>query len=91
MNSQDEICGGCVLSSLCKGKNTFDEQGIDGKHCNIQFKRKAVWLMFWIPLFLLVSSLFIMVSTLKWGEAQSFGIATCILTLYYIIIKKTNN
>lgn len=82
--SENEICGGCLLKSVCKAP--------EASECiSPQLRRKAVWLMFIIPLIIITVFLFLLVGMMHWNELLSFGVVILILTVYYIIIRKISS
>ena len=92
---ENEICGGCVLANFCKAGQS-DEFGDksdeacsepygDGDRCSR--RRKAVWLMFWIPLIIIAVMMFMLVGVIGWDELASFGVVAVVLVGYYFAIK----
>lgn len=90
MNHEDEICCGCVLSSLCKAGQATESQ--KSAECSNGLRRKAIWLMFWIPLIIIGGGLFVLSGLAGCNEAVAFGIIVLIVAIYYIVLKlKLNN
>lgn len=88
MSHEEEICNGCVLANLCKAGTAYssEENGEIGE-CSKGLRKKAVLLMFWVPLLIIGAALFLLVGLLKWHEALSFGLVVVVLIVYYIILK----
>ncbi len=89
MNHEDEICGGCVLSSLCKSGQATNS--LKGTECSKGLRRKAIWLMFWMPLIIIGGGLFVLSEVAGCNEVVSFGIVVVIVATYYIVLKLNNN
>ena len=76
---ENEICGGCLIKSICKTTDT--------KECvSPHLRRKAVLLMFIIPLVIMAVLSFALVLWCGWSELMSFGVIVITLILYYVII-----
>lgn len=86
MDDKVEICGGCALERMCHANGKPPTSAGDGA-CSASLRRKASWLMFWIPLIILTAGLFLMVGALRWNDLLSFVAVAGILTLYYTILK----
>ncbi len=86
MTNEDEICSGCALERMCHASGKAIG-GADGETCDAGMRRKASWLMFWIPLIILSVGLFVMVGLMAWDELLSFGVVIGVLAVYYMILK----
>lgn len=82
--SDQEPCTGCALEKLCHKSIVDSSDEADG--C---MRRKATWLMFWIPLIIIALGLFLMVGLAGWDELLSFAVVVVGLATYYIILRLT--